>query len=1390
MLQNQPKIVTIKCYKHERHKKCFNSIVNYLLLLLLILMALIDQVNGKLNCMVCGGHLDSCTLIDRCTGNCSDITSINYPSHYPNNYRCRWEIRADEGYYINLTINDFDVPGSETPGEGDKESCLFDHVSFFDSRFNRLIGRYCNSLLPGRYLVSPWNRLRIDFNTDIKGAGRGFNFTINIEKFTIDTELVPFLSAPPLACPVDWQFYKGHCYRAYKEYESLQWYKAEEKCSDVGKGRDGHLVSILDAKEMRVVHHFLTSVWHAEPHQSFYIGLIDVSKEGVYRWSDNNPMSYTDWAKGSGFQGVGDVTTAPQPDGGAYEDCTILKFASIHSTDGWHDVPCSLGKNSFPNLPSKLFEDVVDSYICKMDASAASFNVPPTREALYDDVIVPKEKIIRDLAVKEKYFVCANLEVISILQLCDGSATCRDGTDELDECPSSVGSNQKCLPFQFRCNNRRCISIALTCDFVDDCGDGSDEKNCYIRACKPSEFKCASGQCIPISQRCDLLFDCKDGSDENPSMCTSSGYCPSTTFQCYYGTCIPLYAVCDHHRDCPGKFHEDEQESSCYMMFNRSSVISSLTSSPPLSPYHHFFHSSSRGLTCASGQQIDQKFKCIYEFDQFGYQVGCRDVTHLRDCEKFECSIDYIKCPNSYCIPPRYICDGKRDCVGGEDETRCGSFVCPGQYKCINHPSCILLHQLCDGIRHCPGGDDEWFCNLTCPASCSCIGLYANCTWSNLTSLPRNLTLDIRKLDLTGNLLGPAMDSFEIDFSPYYHLVELILQSNGIKILRRRQFVDLKDLLVLDLRYNRIVVIESAAFAGLVRVNSLLLEGNTNLSEIEPRAFIGLSELKILNISGSHVRTLHANVFMGLTNLQNLEFRANRLEVVESGCFTGLTSVTILDLQGNDIKVFKKDMFNGLESLRYLYTNSFKFCCLVADKPFNIPFERCLPLPDEISDCEDLMSSPIQRYFLWILGSVALICNLSVIVWRFRSRLGSNKVSSSLILSLGCADVLMGLYMLIIASVDVYYRGRYIEVSDVWRTSYLCKFCGFLSTVSSEASVFTLVFIAIDRLICICFPFSKYRLTLRFTYKLIFSSWTLALAISTLPLLVNRYFQDQFYARSGVCLALHITNQKAAGWEYSFAVFVILNLLAFILILSCYIYMYKIILESSRRLSQVKSRQVRERQVGRQMALIVGSNFLCWFPIIVMGLLAINGYRLPATVYSWTAVFILPLNSATNPLVYTLAYFRPALFGNQRRDSLTNRLLTSKNTNSINQQKVIRPLKSPYGYMSLTNFLREMNNTEARFLLEISCSLSEQIKEIHEKGYALGGIDLDIIFVSSTVDSKYLRVYLPEYNAYKVTSTSETDDYALDIEEFGLLVKRMLRIYHFRRNLSFTGNNS
>ena len=71
-------------------------------------------------------------------------------------------------------------------------------------------------------------------------------------------------------------------------------------------------------------------------------------------------------------------------------------------------------------------------------------------------------------------------------------------------------------------------------------------------------------------------------------------------------------------------------------------------------------------------------------------------------------------------------------------------------------------------------------------------------------------------------------------------------------------------------------------------------------------------------------------------------------------------------------------------------------------------------------------------------------------VWRLKS--DRSKVSSFFIINLGISDWFMGCYMLIIASVDVSYRGTYILYADSWRSSVLCQFAGILAMLSSEVN--------------------------------------------------------------------------------------------------------------------------------------------------------------------------------------------------------------------------------------------------------------------------------------------------------------------------------------------------
>lgn len=97
-------------------------------------------------------------------------------------------------------------------------------------------------------------------------------------------------------------------------------------------------------------------------------------------------------------------------------------------------------------------------------------------------------------------------------------------------------------------------------------------------------------------------------------------------------------------------------------------------------------------------------------------------------------------------------------------------------------------------------------------------------------------------------------------------------------------------------------------------------------------------------------------------------------------------SFCCLSLRGLRFSISLHEIFQYLFVLIfYRITDEYRFCCMARH------VSKCLPLPDEFSSCEDLMSNPILRMCIWIIGMIALIGNLVVIMWRVNSK-RDNKV--------------------------------------------------------------------------------------------------------------------------------------------------------------------------------------------------------------------------------------------------------------------------------------------------------------------------------------------------------------------------------------------------------------
>ncbi|XP_053379173.1 G-protein coupled receptor GRL101-like [Mercenaria mercenaria] len=514
-----------------------------------------------------------------------------------------------------------------------------------------------------------------------------------------------------------------------------------------------------------------------------------------------------------------------------------------------------------------------------------------------------------------------------------------------------------------------------------------------------------------------------------------------------------------------------------------------------------------------------------------------------------------------------------------------------------------------------------------CPNNCTCDGYTAHCSGQSYNVF-NFLSSSIRILDAShcSGLNG----TLDIQMS-FFFLIELNSSYSNIELISKESFSHTKNLLRLDLSYNLLTIIQSNLFKNLKYLRMLHLLGNRLISVIEPTAFNGLT-LKEITLSYMTLNVILKESFGGL-NLTKLDLSHSLIETVEDFAFERLI-VNELDITFNPIKNFGKAMFNGLVGLQKLKTPQYKFCCI---RPIYLEEKNCFPHRDEFSSCGDLMRRTSLQFFLWIISILAISGNIFSIAFRiFFDEKRLKMVYGIFVTNLAVADLLMGMYMLIIAIADRVYRGRYIEEDEYWRRSAWCTLAGVLSTVSSEASVLFICLITVDRLLVIKYPFGSVRISKNLAKMMALSCWIVCFLVAILPIVQSSYFGDQFYSKSGVCLALPLTKDRSTGWLYSISVFIGFNFITFIMIALGQTMIYYEVRHQSSVMKKKSSARRNDLKVARNLLLLVTTDFACWFPIGCMGMLSLNGHTIPGEVYAWTAVLVLPINSAINPFLYTI----------------------------------------------------------------------------------------------------------------------------------------------------------
>ncbi|XP_061196141.1 uncharacterized protein LOC133204431 [Saccostrea echinata] len=702
--------------------------------------------------------------------------------------------------------------------------------------------------------------------------------------------------------------------------------------------------------------------------------------------------------------------------------------------------------------------------------------------------------------------------------------------------------------------------------------------------CYKTEYQCDDGRCVDADQFCNKKNDCPNNEDEN--VCN---YTSSKCVQMEKGCVLP----CPYQCECKGVVFKCQSPENVIKEVRVLDLSSSNFDTKDLRDFSFLLHLNLSGCSKEDSSLRDLG-KQLQSHSLQTLDISFNRIRNLQQStfEKLS-NILYLN------VSHNQITDLQFDFLGVIPKLR---------HLILRNNKIVIIHS------------KEIYSRYN--SSLQLLDLRNN---KIKTILPKALhwLSFLSKLLLSNNSITNTDDYFSRSMKM---LVEVDMSFNSISIITDNMFSGLRRLGYLNLQHNQIQVLNDFSFSTLTSLQTLNLAFN-KIHTINRMAFENMVSLTKLNLTGNQLRKLSPARFVALVKLQILDLSDNDITILESNAFRRLEEVKYLYINRNKLSV-SRTMFQGLCNLEWIWTDSYIICCA---KPLSVDPSKCISPRDRISTCEQLISVGFLAQVIWYVALFSLIGNLYVIYYRMRStNNGRNNAHGILVLNLSFSDLLMGVYLFIIAVADMKYRNNYGFNDSQWRSSNICTVAGLLATVSSEASVIFVFLITLERLLALKYPFSTEFLRKR-KHKFVISVmvWLMTILLAAFPISVY----PDFYSRSTVCISLPLTAEKVAGWEYATFVFIGLNLIIFIAIVIGQILIFVEVKVIGGALQQ--DNRKREIAVLKSLSYVVLSDMCCWIPIILIGIMAYGGMDISFDVYAWVVVLVLPLNSALNPFIYT-----------------------------------------------------------------------------------------------------------------------------------------------------------
>ncbi|XP_008582374.1 PREDICTED: follicle-stimulating hormone receptor isoform X3 [Galeopterus variegatus] len=507
---------------------------------------------------------------------------------------------------------------------------------------------------------------------------------------------------------------------------------------------------------------------------------------------------------------------------------------------------------------------------------------------------------------------------------------------------------------------------------------------------------------------------------------------------------------------------------------------------------------------------------------------------------------------------------------------------------------------------------------------------------------------DLEKIEISQNDVLEVIEADVFSNLPKLHEIR-IEKANNLLYINPEAFQNLPNLRYLWLNKNGIQEVHNCAFNG-TQLDELNLSDNNNLEELPNDVFQGASGPVILDISRTRIHSLPS---YGLENLKKLRARSTynlkKLPSLEKFVTLMEASLTypshccafanwrrkISELhpicnesilrQEPDITQVRDQRVSLADDKESSYGRGFDM--MYSEFDYDICNEvadvTCSPKPDAFNPCEDIMGYNILRVLIWFISILAITGNIIVLVILISSQYKLT-VPRFLMCNLAFADLCIGIYLLLIASVDIHTKSQYHNYAIDWQTGAGCDAAGFFTVFASELSVYTLTAITLERWHTITHAMQlDCKVQLRHAASVMVMGWIFAFIAALFPI-----FGVSSYMKVSICLPMDIDSPLSQLYVMSLLV---LNVLAFVVICGCYTHIYLTV-----RNPNIMSSSS-DTKIAKRMAMLIFTDFLCMAPISFFAISA--SLKVPLITVSKAKILLVlfyPINSCANPFLYAI----------------------------------------------------------------------------------------------------------------------------------------------------------